>query len=502
MSIVTGSDTEGSGDDFAFDFDARGFPGIVNETPLDNVELELPSIRSNPLLLPTARQQADFILNSAQVSGRRHDARRRTSNMVQGNLAALYPHLERYFDGADLDACARIDWMRCSGEDLWNVLTSKHLACGKAANASMSLSFRFALKKLKDVTLDASLKARFEQALSITNDKHPSHASLRAYFVSALQNSSILNSVCDAMASYHRGKKIHIKDNGLFPKFTEVQCNMVRVALFMASASAQPILHAISNPDQSRSALDNPETRVVQSKTALYQQFTDLVNSDETPDRCIVDMTSFNGILVDCTCLQGPPMPMVTVSCFMRDLKRDISMHMVNFEKSGEGVNGADDFDRDIDFYDNFVKGDPLLFAVYLAWNHGRNIPAWNSTLLPPNARLDVGVSRERSPPRKRARASPTEDMFEASKLEKLIEMQSKFYEVVLGGKLSHEASSSVTTSSVDPLKSLEAEISVLQRLRADATISADMKAKINTKYDELIEKALMGPNAPAFLTY
>jgi hypothetical protein len=242
MSI--GSDTEGSGDDFPIDFAASADYVIVDETPLQF----LPRIRSNPLLLPTAREQADFILNSAQVSAARHDARRRSSNMVHGHLAALYPHLERYFDGADLDACARIDWMRCSGEDLWNVLTSKHLACGKAANASMSLSFRDALKKLKDITLDESLKARFEQALSITNDKHPSHASLRAYFVSALQNSSILNSVCAAMATYHRGKKIHIKDNGLFPKFTEVQCNMVRVALFMASASAQPICGTVPPP--------------------------------------------------------------------------------------------------------------------------------------------------------------------------------------------------------------------------------------------------------------
>jgi hypothetical protein len=462
-----------------FDFD-----GVVPETPM------------NPMLLPSARQQADAILNSrANIHASRHEARRRNSNTVQGELASLYPHLERYYDGADQDACARIDWMRCSGEDLWNVLTSKHLACGRSSSASMSFSLREALKKLKEVTLDSGLRAQFEAALKVTNDKHPSTASVRTPFIAALQNTSILNSVAASLALYHRTKKIHIKDNGLFPKFTDVQSNMVRVASFMVSASAQRILHAISNPDQSRSAVDNVETRVVQVKTALYQEFTDLVNSDQAPDVPIVDMTAFNGIVVDSSTLQGPPMSMVNVSLYMRDLKRDLSMHMCNFTKSGQGVNGADDFDRDIDFYDNFVKGDALLFAVYLAWDHGRNIPAWNSTLLPPSSRLDIGVG---DVGHKRSRAD--EDNFESSKLDRLIDMQTKFYEVVLGGKLSHNPTSSVTTASVDHVKSLESQLSLLQRLRADPHISEEQKQKLTKKYDELIEEALQC-NAPAFLT-
>ena len=89
------------------------------------------------------------------------------------------------------------------------------------------------------------------------------------------------------------------------------------------------------NPPQTRAAIDDHETRVIAARTALYQKFTDVVNSDAAPDNAVVNMVSFNGIVVDCTSLLGPPLTMLDVTTTMRDFKRDMSMHMANFTKSG-----------------------------------------------------------------------------------------------------------------------------------------------------------------------
>jgi hypothetical protein len=59
--------------------------------------------------------------------------RSRKANIVHGALASTYPHLERYYEGED-DAFAKVDWSACSGIDLWNELTSKHLACGRISS--------------------------------------------------------------------------------------------------------------------------------------------------------------------------------------------------------------------------------------------------------------------------------------------------------------------------------------------------------------------------------
>lgn len=277
---------------------------------------------------------------------------------------------------------------------------------------------------------------------------------------------------------------------------------MVRIALFMASARAQPILHAMSNPEQSKSAIDNTETRVVQSRTALYQEFTDLVNSDEVPDKCCVDMVSFNGIFVNCTSRVGAPLTMLEVCQSMRDMKRDMSIAMSRFLGSGKNANGNDDMERDIEFYDNYVKGNALHFAVYLAWNHGREIPAWNSTLVPVECQLDIGVSgASHEVPevgRKRAYASSPAP-FEPSKLEKLIEMQSKFFEYALGGNVSRSLSSSSAALTTD-VHTLDAEIALCQRLRSDKTLTSEQRQKVDAKYDALIEQALLQPNGASFI--
>ena len=263
------------------------------------------------------------------------------------------------------------------------------------------------------------------------------------------------------------------------------QVNIVRVASFMVSACTQQILHAMSNPDQSRAAMDNPETRVVAARTDMYQKFTDIVNSDEMPDRCIINMTDFNGIVVDCSVLRGPALTMVQVSSIMRDVKRDMAKYMRNFEASGKGVNGSDDFERDCEFYDQFVHGNAVIFAVYLAWERGRNIPRWNSTLLPADQQLDVGVQGQGSNgiAQKRGRETPEQD-----KLDKMITMQSQFFSYALG-EGNRASNASTTSDRMASLASLDAHMTLLQRLRKDGDLTADQRTRVDTKYDQVFDQ-------------
>jgi hypothetical protein len=156
----------------------------------------------------------------------------------------------------------------------------------------MAFSFRECLKKLKDVVVSPELKSRFHDGLKETNDKHlPPPASLKNDFLLALSVPSTLLCVQAHMVRYHSNKRIRIKD-GLFPKFTDVQINKVRIAAFMVSSCTQQLLHAMKNPSQSRAALDDTENRVLSVRTDCYQQSTDIVNSDQYPDHPVIDMVA------------------------------------------------------------------------------------------------------------------------------------------------------------------------------------------------------------------
>jgi hypothetical protein len=439
------------------------------------------------------------VMNSrASASASQLQARKHNSNVVHGPLAQTYQHMERYFEGEDQDACARVNWHECNAIDLWNLLTSKFLSSGKTS--SMAFSFRECLKKLSASTEITPLqKACFTTCLAETNDKHlPMHAGLKDDFISALSKTSTLANIRTCMEKYHSNKKIRIKD-GLFPKFTDRQCNTVRIALFMVSSCTQQILHAMSNPSQSNVAMNNAETRVVAVRTESYKQFTDIVNSDDAPDQKLVDMSDINGIVVDCSCRLGPPMNILEVSTIMRDIKKDMSTLMRNFNGSGKLANGLDDYERDLEFYDAFAKGDALIFAVYLAWGHGRNIPAWNSVLLPPAVQLDTCPPAASGKGTKRARvACNDDDNVPSAKLDKIIDIQTKFFEYALKERTAAEelnnvsSFSSYTTnnSEVARIQAVDAQVCLLnnlQRLRENSALSREQRQILDAKFEEVL---------------
>jgi hypothetical protein len=71
-----------------------------------------------------------------------------------------------------------------------------------------------------------------------------------------------------------------------------------------------------------------------------------------------------------------------------------MSIVMKNFTGSGKLANDLNDIQRDLEFWNCFCHGDPVLFYVYMSWDHGRDIPAWNRALLPENQRLELGSAQ------------------------------------------------------------------------------------------------------------
>jgi hypothetical protein len=439
----------------------------------------------------------DHLVLLAQQQHDETALRRHNSNRVHGPLADDYRHLERYYDGEDNDAFARINWQECNGVDLWNLLTSKFLATGRVS--SMAFSLRECIKNLKELAQTSQLqRATFTESLKQTNDKHlPAQPALKKDFLDVLSNGEALSSIQRCMHKYHQSRKIKIKD-GLFSKFTDLQSNTVRIALFMASVAAQSILHAMSNPDQSKRAIDNPETRVAAIRSALYKEFTDLVNSSSTPDTCIVHMMDFCGFDADCTERRGEPMPLVQVASIMRDIKTHVSNLVHRFNSSGKGLNGADSFDRDLDFYENYARGDAVWFAIYLAWGHGRQIPAWNSIVLPEDEQLDTFDMQQSAPPSKKSRVSaPTPDIIEPAKLDTMIEMQTKFFEYALGGGVNSDGVNSASTRSsagTSKLSAYDTQLSLLQRLRSDESLTIEQRKKVDDKFEKVLQAIVESP--------
>ena len=157
----------------------------------------------------------------------------------------------------------------------------------------------------------------------------------------------------------------------------------------------------------------------------------------------------------------------------MAEIKQAMSTLLCNFNKSGDLANDLDDHSRDLLFFQNFAKSDPMWFWIYMAWNHGRNLPAWNVALLPESESFDFGVtdSGDTSPPppqpkqqkRKRAAEVPVTAAPD-SELSTLISMSNKWMELAM--KSQSSAQSSATTNS-QPLDAEEARTDSMRFLTA-----------------------------------
>lgn len=112
----------------------------------------------------------------------------------------------------------------------------------------------------------------------------------------------------------------------------------------------------------------------------------------------------------------------IWVSQKMHFIKAGMSSLLANFATSGDNENDMDDHGRDLLFYQNFCHHQALWFWIYMCalvhqhvllfmsfqtcclylfsslrrcWDHGRNVPAYNTCLLPEDQRMEVGTDEK-----------------------------------------------------------------------------------------------------------
>jgi hypothetical protein len=158
----------------------------------------------------------------------------------------------------------------------------------------------------------------------------------------------------------------------------------------MREPQLQRLFHQMANPPQSRSDGAFEGNSVSELRTRSYTEFAEFFNDIQFIPHFAVDVKLWVNVDID---VSRPPFqkPWTWVAQTMTEIKRKMTIAMNRFNASGKLVNGQDDMPRDLEFWSQFCHGDPVIFYIYMAWDHGRDIPQWNSAMLPEDQRIDIG---------------------------------------------------------------------------------------------------------------
>ena len=220
----------------------------------------------------------------------------------------------------------------------------------------------------------------------------------------------------------------------------------------MREPSLQLLFHEMANPLQTRQALEEG-AGVSAVRTRCYIDFAAAFNNSSLCPHFAVDVSLWVNVDIDVSAPYEQK-PWIWVAEAMTEIKRKMTLTLKNFSTSGNLANDSNDMARDLQFWCDFCHGDPVLFYIYMAWDHGRDVPAWNSTLLPADQRLDIGAGAIA------AAATPVpSSTSKAAKrgrdgdLNELVEMQTQLFRSIA----SNPSSASTPTTEASGLAKLEA---------------------------------------------
>ncbi len=339
---------------------------------------------------------------------------------------AKFPFVTGGFD----DDCVSVEWNSCNGQNICDIFTSKMFGSGRGAQKSMGVWARELMKHLKvQCRNHSTFPPRIEAVLDASQRSALQSDDFEPLLTEILAQAAFLPSARAFLVKHSRQHDLHVVSSGFFPQVTEVQVAQCRVGALMREPSLQILFHEIANPDQSRNALQ-PGYDIISIKTKNHMLFADSFNDMNLCPHYAVDVSLWTNVIIDVT---QPPFikPWTWVTEAMIDIKKRMSIVMKNFMGSGKLANDLNDIQRDLEFWNNFCHGDPVLFYVYMSWDHGRDIPAWNSALLPPEQRLEIGLPATAAQPA--APQTPTSPLRKGSKrsrdsLDEFVEIQSQLF--------------------------------------------------------------------------
>jgi len=196
------------------------------------------------------------------------------------------------------------------------------------------------------------------------------------------------------MATYTATKSNTVRFKpGIMPEVNNGLVDTLRLASIMVDPRCVELFGRMANPRQDRLALDFPELRI----QAVKQKLLELLSTDFFNNTAYSPMSQPNvsqwceGVFFDVS-VPREQRNWMWLAQKLQFIKSGMSTLLSNFNKSGDLANDMDDSERDRLFFENFCNRQAMWFWIYLAWDHGRNLPAWNTSLLPDEQRLELGV--------------------------------------------------------------------------------------------------------------
>jgi hypothetical protein len=194
------------------------------------------------------------------------------------------------------------------------------------------------------------------------------------------------------------GNAVRFK-SGVIPEVNGAMVDTLRLASIMVDPRCVELFGRMANPSQDRLALDFPELRIQAVKQQLLELLTShYVNNGDFSPLAQPNISQWcDGATIDVT-RPHESRTWMWVAQKLQFIKTGMTTLLSNFKKSGDLANDMDDMERDRLFFENFCNRQALWFWIYMAWERGRNVPAWNTALLPDEHRLDLGADSGSQP--------------------------------------------------------------------------------------------------------
>jgi len=443
---------------------------------------------------------------------------------LSGQNGKLYPYLFRCVNNPDGKDVAMVEWGNMSAAQIMALLNCKQIGSGKLKTMAFfaKAAVQYLLSNKNTLVVDRTTNARLAADLDAAA-KEPrgvlAHPAIVATVVEACSSEITLRCLQTFLIGYNKTHPIVIKP-GLFPTISATQQDQCRVAALMREPHLQSIFHAMANPPQDRSHSDNPELRLVALRTKLYEEFAEAFNNPAMNPTYTGDVAPWCDIDVDVSS-PAEQRTWMWVAQTMRDIKTKMSTFIRNFMDSGKNANDLNHAARDLEFFQRFAKGNLVIMYAWLSWDHGRECPAWNSSLLPEDERLDLGDSssdegdaaagdkdggvaagREAhvlpAPPAKKSKKD--EPIVDRATLGAMVEMQKSLFEVALQ-KTSTDTTISADTVETSRSRAMDAlcsQAAQVELLMKNACTPADLKATFTTHHRTLLERIIALISAPS----
>lgn len=229
----------------------------------------------------------------------------------------------------------------------------------------------------------------------------------------------------------------------------------------MREPNLQGIFHEMANPLQTRQALDEGAGASA-VRTSCYIKFAEAFNNSSLCPHFAVDVKLWVNVEID---VSVPPehKPWIWVAEAMTEIKRKMSVTLRNFSTCGNLANDSNDMARNLQFWCDFCHGDPVLFYIYMAWDHGRDVPAWNSTLLPAEQRLELGAGVLPNQPSPASTSKGGKRGREADAISDMVELQNQLFRNLASNPATSASTATTEESGLAKLEALSKTADILR---------------------------------------